>query len=528
VLQLYVRDRLSGRTLLASSTAGGQPASAPVDDSPDQRAYAISGDGRYVVFASGAANLAPDESDGAARDVFRKDLLNGALAVVSRAADGSPANASVAGDPDISYDGSRIVYETGAATNLWPEDGSAAPDVVLADLTAQRNELVSVTSAGAPLTGVLRRAAISADGTVVAFESDTGVTVRDLEARTTTAIPSAARPDLSGDGGVVVYESGAGVGRRVLDSAAETAAETAVLSSAGSPSVSADGTRVVVESTTPHVVSDTNGAPDVYAWNLGGAVERASQRADGSGAVSASTRPAMSGNGALVAFDFDDGASVSPLAAEDANGAEDVLGATLAPTDAAGPDITVSDATATGGGSVIVTGSAADPSGVVSLTVGGYVARRTGGAFAVEVPLVSAAPNVVVRATDGAGNVTERAVPAVRFRGPSPMHPLKARARSLTVRQVGRATIARFRLDSGATRVTVRLWRRVPRIGRAPSWTPAGQLRSVRTTAGRRTALVHNRRLRPDVYQVRVTVVSRGGVAVASARHLVPRSAPAR
>jgi Tol biopolymer transport system component len=527
-LQLYVRDRQAGRTLLASATANGQPANAPVDDPADHRAYAISGDGRFVVFASTATNLAPDESDGAARDVFRKDLATGVVAVVSRSIEGAAANGPVDGDPDLSYDGSRVVYETGSATNLWSGDASPASEILMRDLVAGTVEPVTVASSGAALTGPLRRPAISADGGTVAFEADTTVAIRDIDAKATVVVSDAADPDISGDGGVVVYESAGGVFRRSLP----VGSPAGVFSSAHSPSVSADGARVVVESPVYNPpVADVNGVADVYARRFQGTPERVSERADGSEVAAPSTRPAISGNGAVVAYDLDDGATGQSLAAGDGNDLPDVLTASLAGADMLGPvlAVTAPAENATAGGSVTVAGTASDPSGVVSVIVGGWPARRAGGgAFAVDVPLVPGPNPVTVRALDGAGNVTERVVSVVRPPDSELAPVAKARARSLTVRRVGRTTIARFRLDQGATRAAVRLWRRVPRAGRPPSWTAVGAPRRIPVNAGERRVIVHTGRLRPDVYQVRVAVVSRGGVAVTSARHVVQRTARPR
>ena len=65
VVQLFVRDTVTGTTVLASANTNGIAAAAPgVDDPPDRRAYAISGDGRFVVFASQASNLVAGASNG--------------------------------------------------------------------------------------------------------------------------------------------------------------------------------------------------------------------------------------------------------------------------------------------------------------------------------------------------------------------------------------------------------------------------------------------------------------------------------
>ena len=78
-------------------------------------------------------------------------------------------------------------------------------------------------------------------------------------------------------------------------------------------------------------------------------------------------------------------------------------------------------------------------------------------------------------------------------------------------------------LDAGATRVTIRLWRPVVQPLRAPTWTPANALRKAAATRGRHTALVSPRPLRAGVYQVRVTVISPGGVAVDVIRYALAR-----
>lgn len=515
VLQLYVRDRVGGRTRLASAAATGEAADAPVDDPATHRAYAISGDGRYVVFASTARNLAAGDADGSRRDVFRKDLVTGAVAIVSRAPGGAQANGSVGGDPDVSFDGSRVVYETGAATNLWAGDGATTSDIVMRDLTFGTSVVVSVAPGGAPATQVAR-AAVSADGRHVAFEAGTSVLVRDVASAATVAVPgAAAAPDLSGDGGTVVVESGAGVDRH----APPGGPATPVTASGSSPSISADGRRVAYE---------TSGTPtQIFAQTTGAAGERVSERADGSSSTRPSVEPAISANGAIVAFTHDDTGGVS-LVPGDANARPDVVAAPLAPSDAQGPQLVVgaaSHAPSQGAPSTPLNGSASDPSGVVAVSVDGIPAALSpSGGFGVEVPLAVGINIIPIRATDGAGNVTE-AISTVRRAAPfGPKPAVKARARALRVVRIGRTTVVRFHLDAGARRVTTRLWRRVPRAGLPPGWTPVGPARVVATTPGTRAALLGRAPLRAQIYQVRVSVVSAGGVAVTVVRYRVLRS----
>jgi Tol biopolymer transport system component len=104
-VQLYLRDRVAGTTELVSSSAAGAPANASVDvENAGNVLFDISGDGRFVVFASTATNLTPADTD-PALDVYRKDMVTGEVTLVSVSSDGAKANAAVGGDPSTSYDG---------------------------------------------------------------------------------------------------------------------------------------------------------------------------------------------------------------------------------------------------------------------------------------------------------------------------------------------------------------------------------------------------------------------------------------
>jgi Tol biopolymer transport system component len=67
--QVYLRDRLLGRTQCVSRSSEGEPG-----DSTSWRA-SLSPDGRYVLFTSGAANLVPGDTNGQS-DVFLRDRLS--------------------------------------------------------------------------------------------------------------------------------------------------------------------------------------------------------------------------------------------------------------------------------------------------------------------------------------------------------------------------------------------------------------------------------------------------------------------
>lgn len=121
---VFVRDRQSGtteRVSVASDGTEGNGQSGFVDPP------AISGDGRFVAFASGASNLVSDDGNNFV-DVFLHDRSTGATTRVSVANDGSEGNAPTAHWPSVSSDGSVVIFAS-LATNLVPGDTGGFQDV---------------------------------------------------------------------------------------------------------------------------------------------------------------------------------------------------------------------------------------------------------------------------------------------------------------------------------------------------------------------------------------------------------------
>lgn len=108
--QIYVRDTQSNTTELIAVASNGSTGNSA---SP---AASISGDGRYVVFESKATNLDAIDDDPQA-DIFVHDRETNTTVLVSRAYDGGAAN-GVSGAPNISADGSFIVFESGSSNLL--------------------------------------------------------------------------------------------------------------------------------------------------------------------------------------------------------------------------------------------------------------------------------------------------------------------------------------------------------------------------------------------------------------------------
>jgi len=196
IWDVYVRDLQSNVTTLVSGGSAG-----PQGNSGSSSAQ-VSADGRLVAFSSDAA-LSPDDTD-ANSDVYIRDMVTQAITLVSRApgaggADGN--NGSFA--PAISGDGRYVAFAS-SATNLSPEDPDTLWDIYVRDLQANSTVLASRATGAvgakdnAGMSPDSEPPSISADGRLVAFEtfasnlspddhdSFRDTYVRDLQAATTT------------------------------------------------------------------------------------------------------------------------------------------------------------------------------------------------------------------------------------------------------------------------------------------------------------------------------------------------------
>lgn len=553
-VQLYVRDRSAGTTALASASSAGAASDGDVDSQEVGNVqFSISGDGRYVVFTSTGANLSVADGD-AGKDVFRKDMTTGAVDLVSVSSAGVKANGAVAGDPDISADGTRVAFGSGAATNLAGTDGNAASsDVLVRDLAAGTTVLAAQTTAGVQANGTTERPAISADGRVVAFEAPAGTTnlsaddtgggndvfVRNLGAGTLspasdpTTIVGSGFPDVSGDGRFVAFETGhaydatndAFAGNDVYRRDMGTGAIALISARNGldgggnaggvRPAIAADGARIAFASTSTNLldVADGNaGVRDVFVRAPATKVTvLASVRVDGTtqGATDSETA-AIAANGGLFAFVFNDAGGGTDLIAGDANAQPDVHAKEAAPSDAAGPSLTLSgpaEGASQSADRIAVGGTATDPSGIVAVTVGGAALPVTAtGGFSTTVPLAVGANTITVTARDGAGNTTTlartvtRTAPVVVKPGPR----ARVLALSASLTKAGAVRVA-LRV-SAAARVRVTLLRRTVRTGpRRVVLRRIGAPLTRSLTAGRRViTFTPARRLAAGRYVVRV------------------------
>jgi Tol biopolymer transport system component len=161
---VFVHDRATGVTERVSAAADGAQGDGA------SFAPSISVDGRYVAFVSYASNLVPGDTNGRG-DVFVHDRATGLTERVSVASDGTQGNFdSVAPAPSISADGRFVAFYSFAST-LVTDDTNDSADVFVRDRATGVTMRVSVASDGTPGDATSFAPAISADGSLVAFES---------------------------------------------------------------------------------------------------------------------------------------------------------------------------------------------------------------------------------------------------------------------------------------------------------------------------------------------------------------------
>ncbi|HUG61583.1 MAG TPA: hypothetical protein VMP03_07040, partial [Methylomirabilota bacterium] len=278
-----------------------------------------SADGSRVVFTSIATNLSDDQNGVA--DVFVKDLVTGAVTMVSLAApDSNGVEAPSNGNSRFgafSPDGTKVAFSS-AADNLVADDVNGKYDVFVKDLVTG---LVTLVSSSSPITGVeiagdghSTRPIFSPDGGRVAFLSESttfgddanaaaDIFVKDLTTREvtllTTTAPTQTTPSMPTDGvtgenfafdktwsGLFFSSTATNLGQdadtvRHLFRKDLNAGTVSLVSTSAppnlvpaeadviSPSVSADGSMVAFSTPSGNLISgDTNVFSDVFVATL--------------------------------------------------------------------------------------------------------------------------------------------------------------------------------------------------------------------------------------------------------------------
>jgi uncharacterized repeat protein (TIGR01451 family) len=310
-----------GDVTIASTSAAGVKGTGP------SSAPSVSADGTVVAFVSSATNLGPPDPD-TLLDVYVKNIETGVVTLASTSDDGTKANGQSL-NPHLSADGNAVAFE-GYASNLDPADTDGEPDIYVKNLVTGGLTLASTSDAGAKGTGISLDPELSGDGTKVAFTTaspldpaDTtslndvyvkNVVTGDVVLASTLGFANAAFAAISADGTTVAFTWGADVYVRNLvtgdvNLVSTTAEGTRANGNSVGASLSADGTKVAFASraTNLHPADDDN-TQDLYVKDLTtgaltlASVSDAGAKANGENAGVGGFGASLSGDGTRVAF----------------------------------------------------------------------------------------------------------------------------------------------------------------------------------------------------------------------------------
>jgi len=342
---VFVRDRQYGKTIRVSVGTDGSQANGP------SYTPTISGDGRFVAFASSASNLVAGDSNDEI-DIFVHDRLTGVTTRDNVDSSGNQVSGNRFGihlEPVISKNGRYVAFAS-SASNLVDNDTNDELDVFVHDRLTGETTKVSVDSNGNQASGGpgSLRPSISDDGRYVAFDSyasnlvindpngeESSIFVHDRNTGETSlighgssadTITASIAPVISGSGRYVAfYSSTTNTTYRDVFVHDRGSGETIQVSVSSSgipgnadsrlPTISDDGRYVAFYSNATNLVSgDENGKPDIFVHDQkSGETIRVS--------IDSSEKPYISGNGKYVHF----GSYDNSLVSGDTNGVNDVF-----------------------------------------------------------------------------------------------------------------------------------------------------------------------------------------------------------
>jgi Tol biopolymer transport system component len=305
-LDVFVHNRANHRTFRVSVGSDGLQGTGS-SNSP-------SIGGRFVSFISSSPNLVPGDTNGV-EDVFVRDLVAGTTERVSVSSTGEQGNSSSTA-ASISANGRYVAFSS-FASNLVTGDTNDAFDVFLHDRVTGATERMSVSSDEVQGDAMSVSPSVSRNGRFVAFYSDA-----------TNLVPG----DTNGRTDIFVRDRMAALTERDSVSSDEQQADGSSPEPgvrgfvASGPDITPDGRYVAFFSSATNLVPDdtntcplffsqTGTCPDAFARDrVAGTTTRVSLFADGSQSDERNSDPAISDDGAVVAF-----WSAAALVPEDTN-----------------------------------------------------------------------------------------------------------------------------------------------------------------------------------------------------------------
>ena len=300
---VIVRDMVAGTASnehrSASGAVGGSGAGAPQ----------ISDNGKFVAFLSASSNLVAGASSGALYDIYIASTRSAAIERVSVGTGGTLAADGRSVNPDLSFDGRYVVFES-TTSNFASGGSTAQTDIFLRDRTTDTTTRLSTSLTGTDGNGESINARVSGLGWEVVFQS---------------AASNLTAGDTNGYTDIFLWQRGvAGLVNITKDLPVVSNPNNGFANPDVSTQAQYDARDAVVTFETARnlVAEDTSNGTDVYAYHYKtGELQLVSSRADGSGVVLSSYDASISDDGRWVVFT----SAASDLVADDTNGVADVF-----------------------------------------------------------------------------------------------------------------------------------------------------------------------------------------------------------
>ncbi|MDQ8181181.1 cadherin-like beta sandwich domain-containing protein [Pelagicoccus sp. SDUM812005] len=264
----------------------------------------LSGDGRYVAFASGANNLVPDFNFGEV-NVYLVDREEDTIIGIPVPFEDILSNQASL-NPVISSDGKFVAFEFHVSRNIDQNNESYSyRDIYLFNRETKAVERVTGTISGVPADAAdSSNPSISGDGRYIAFDSE---------------LDELVFADTKGEPHVYVYDRETGVTQRVSKSINNI---DDPFRNATHPSISQDGRYIAFQSNSSTLVeNDTNGTTDIFVRDmLTGVIVRKSTPTSGIESNGESTAPSISADGRCIVFQ----SKATNLADSDVSSSDDI------------------------------------------------------------------------------------------------------------------------------------------------------------------------------------------------------------
>ncbi len=272
----FIYNRLNKTVELISIAPNGTQANG------SSSSGSISGDGKYITYASFASNLVSGDTN-AKRDIFVYNRIDKTTELISVAPDGTQANGS-SYPSVISDDGRYIAYES-EASNLVSGDTNGKRDIFVYDRIDKTTERINIAANGTQADGSSRLGSISDDGRYIVYESEASNLVSG---------------DTDGKRDIFVYDRIEKTTQRINVAANGTQAN----GDSTSGSISGDGKYIVYESDASNLVlGDSNGKRDIFIYDrIKQTTERVNVAVNGTQSNGYSEKASLSDDGRYVAF----------------------------------------------------------------------------------------------------------------------------------------------------------------------------------------------------------------------------------